>query len=253
MSDSDRQGKPRTTTTGTRRAVRAAATALAVTTAGAALTWTAVLLTGESADAGPLAPPPPACSYLPTGSGGSARLPSFDAAAAARPYTATLVTNRGTVTFEALTGRAPCATNSFAFLAGKKYFDGSRCHRLTTKGIFVLDCGDPTGQGAADPGYFFRDENLADAAYPAGTVAMSKVVPGQNGSQFFISYADPELRMPSEWTPFGKVTSGLDVLKEIAGNGTADGSTDGRPKDPVVIESVTVRQHAADSPARSTG
>ncbi|WP_344635666.1 peptidylprolyl isomerase [Kitasatospora cystarginea] len=243
MSDSDRQQNPRTATKGRRRVARAAATALAAVTACTSLAWGAVLLTGESAGAKPPAPPPPDCAYTPTGTGKSA-LPSFDSAAAARPYTATLVTNLGTVTIEALTGRAPCATNSFAFLARKGYFDGSRCHRLTTKGIFVLDCGDPTGDGKADPGYFFRDENLAGASYPAGTVAMSKVVPGRNGSQFFISYADPELRMPPEWTPFGKVTSGLDVLKKIAGNGTADGSSDGRPKDPVVIQSVTVQQRA---------
>lgn len=188
---------------------------------------------------------PTACSYTATGTATSKRpgLPVHDPARA-RPYTAELTTDRGKVVIEAFTGAAPCSTTSFAFLAGKKYFDGSACHRVTTRGIFVLECGDPAGLGTADPGYFFPDENLRDATYPAGTVAMSKAVPGRNGSQFFISYADPDFRMQPDWTPFARVVSGLDVLRKIAANGTADGSGDGRPKEPVVIRSVTIHQAA---------
>ncbi|MFE7326308.1 peptidylprolyl isomerase [Streptomyces sp. NPDC057565] len=232
-----------------KRVVKVATVALAVTATCSGLTWAAVSLTGNSVDA----KPPVACSYNLTNGAKPVGIPAFDALAAARPYTAELVTNRGTVTFEALTDKAPCATNSFSFLARKGYYDGSPCHRVTTRGIFVLDCGDPKGEGAADPGYFFQDENLDGAKYSAGTVAMSKAAPGRNGSQFFISYADPAVSMPSDWTPFGKVLSGLDVLKEIARNGTQDGSSDGRPKKAVVIKSVTVRQASVNAPREKRG
>ncbi|MFE7708224.1 peptidylprolyl isomerase [Streptomyces sp. NPDC057486] len=232
-----------------KRVVKVAAVALAVAATCSGLTWAAVSLTGNSVDA----KPPVACSYNLTNGAKTVGIPTFDAQEAARPYTAEVVTNRGTITFEALTDKAPCTTNSFSFLARKGYYDGSRCHRVTTRGIFVLDCGDPKGEGTADPGYFFQDENLDGAEYPAGTVAMSKAVPGRNGSQFFISYADPDFSMPSEWTPFGKVLSGLDVLKEIARNGTQDGSSDGRPKKAVVIKSVTVRQASVNAPREKRG
>lgn len=228
---------------GPRRAGRKVATGLAVGAACAGLTWAALSLTGATADSKP--PSTAACSYTATGGAtagakaGATALPVHDPARV-RPYTAELATDQGKVVIEAFTEAAPCSTTSFAFLAGKRYFDGGACHRLTTSGIFVLECGDPAGLGTADPGYFFPDENLDGAAYPAGTVAMSKAVPGRNGSQFFITYADPALRMPPDWTPFARVVSGLDLLRTIAANGTADGSTDGRPGRPVVIRSVTV-------------
>jgi peptidyl-prolyl cis-trans isomerase B (cyclophilin B) len=152
-------------------------------------------------------------------------------------YTATVVTNCGTITV-ALDGKAaPHTVNSFAFLAGKHYFDNTKCHRLTTSGIYVLQCGDPTGTGTGGPGYQFRDENLNGATYPAGTVAMANAGPGTNGSQFFFVYADTSL--PPSYTPFGKVTSGLDILKAIAAKGS-DPAGDGAPKQPVVITSFTV-------------
>ncbi|MFD5142892.1 peptidylprolyl isomerase [Streptomyces sp. NPDC058401] len=227
-----------------RPAVRKAATALAAAAACSGLIWSALSLTETPHDSKPAAAPAPAgCTYTPTTAGPGA-VPVHDPARA-RPYTAELVTDQGKVTIEAFTGAAPCATTSFAFLAGKKYFDGSACHRVTTSGIFVLECGDPAGgSGRTDPGYHFPDENLSGAAYPAGTVALSKAQPGRNGSRFFISYADPKLLMQPDWTPFGRVVGGLDVLRKIAANGTADGSADGRPRQPVVFRSVTVHQTA---------
>ncbi|MFF8712095.1 peptidylprolyl isomerase [Streptomyces sp. NPDC015184] len=232
-----------------KRVAEVAMVALAVTATCSGLTWAAVSLTGNGVDA----KAPAACSYNLTNGAKPVGIPTFNESAAARPYTAEIVTNRGTVTFEALTDKAPCTTNSFSFLARKGYYDGSACHRVTTRGIYVLDCGDPEGKGAADPGYFFQDENLDGAKYSAGTLAMSKTAPGRNGSQFFISYADPDFPMSSEWTPFGKVVSGLGVLKEIAGDGTRDGSTDGRPKKAVVIKSVTVRQASVNAPREKHG
>ncbi|MFE7777038.1 peptidylprolyl isomerase [Streptomyces sp. NPDC057445] len=229
------------------RVMRAAKATLAVTAVCSGLAWTAVSLTSESVDS----KPPTRCSYTPTHGKKTVGVPTYDAAAAARPYTAKVVTNMGSVTFKALTHNAPCATNSFSFLAGKGYYDNSKCHRVSTRMIFVLQCGDPAGKGSADPGYFFGDENLDGAVYPAGTVALAPATRGRNSSQFFISYADPTMRMPANWTPFGKVVSGMDVLKAIAKNGTSDGSPNAMPKKPVVIKSVTVRQEAAAGPRQA--
>jgi len=137
--------------------------------------------------------------------------------------------------------KAPHTVNSFKFLADHKYFDNSPCHRLTTQSIFVLQCGDPTGTGTGGPGYTIPDENLTGATYPAGTLAMANTgQPHTGGSQFFICYADTPL--PPQYTPFGHVTQGLDVLKKIAANGEDDsnGAGDGKPNKPVVIKTFTV-------------
>jgi peptidyl-prolyl cis-trans isomerase B (cyclophilin B) len=154
-------------------------------------------------------------------------------------YTATVVTNRGSIVLKLDAAKAPCTVNSFVYLASKKYFDATPCHRLTTAGIFVLQCGDPTGTGGGGPGYEFADENLAGAVYPAGTVAMANAGPGTNGSQFFLVYKNTTLA--PHYTPFGTITSGLDVLAKVAAAGDDDshGPGDGRPKLPVEITGVT--------------
>lgn len=154
-------------------------------------------------------------------------------------YTATLITTCGTVTVALDAARAPRTVNSFAFLAGERYFDHTRCHRITTEGIYVLQCGDPTATGMGGPGYQFPDENLAGATYPAGTIAMANAGPGTNGSQFFLVYRDAPL--PPNYTPFGRVTAGMDVLNAIAAAGVKDGSSDGAPAADVVLDSVAVR------------
>jgi peptidyl-prolyl cis-trans isomerase B (cyclophilin B) len=156
-------------------------------------------------------------------------IPTFDPVAAARPYTATLVTTAGIISFRALTTQAPCTTNSFRFLATRDYFTLTHCHRLTTQRIFVLQCGDPTGTGSGGPGYSFADENLAGATYPAGTVAMANAGPNTNGSQFFITTKDTTLS--PNYTPFGTVIAGTAVLDRIAAAGEDDqnGPGDGFP------------------------
>jgi peptidyl-prolyl cis-trans isomerase B (cyclophilin B) len=166
-------------------------------------------------------------------------------------YTATIVTNCGTIVI-ALDGKnAPHTVNSFSFLAGKGYFTDTKCHRLTTEGIYVLQCGDPTGTGSGGPGYTFKDEYLGDPAlgkprssggqtyvtYPAGIVAMANSGPDTNGSQFFLVYQDSTLG--PDYTPFGRITSGLDIVKQIAAAGSSPAG-DGAPVQPVVIESFTV-------------
>jgi peptidyl-prolyl cis-trans isomerase B (cyclophilin B) len=155
-------------------------------------------------------------------------------------YTATLNTSQGTVTLKLNAAKAPCTVNSFVFLAGKKYFDGTTCHRLTTAGIFVLQCGDPTATGSGGPGYQFADENLKGAAYPAGTVAMANAGPGTNGSQFFLVYKDTTLG--PHYTPFGTIGSGLDVIAKIAAAGSdeSNGPGDGKPKLPANISHLTI-------------
>jgi peptidyl-prolyl cis-trans isomerase B (cyclophilin B) len=158
-------------------------------------------------------------------------------------YTATMTTNRGTIVINMLNSKAPCTVNSFVSLAGQKFFDNTPCHRLTTaqSGIYVLQCGDPTGQGSGGPGYVFYTENLTGATYPAGTVAMANSGSADsNGSQFFLVYKNTPL--PANYTPFGTITSGLSVLQAVANAGTdnSTGAGDGKPKEAVQIESMTI-------------
>ncbi len=160
-----------------------------------------------------------------------------------QPYTALLVTTQGLIGFAAETDAAPCTTNSFAFLAEHGYFNLTHCHRLTEQGIFVLQCGDPTGTGSGGPGYQYDDENLTGATYPAGTVAMANAGPNTNGSQFFICWkASP---LPPLYTPFGKITTGTDVLQKIAaaGDDQQNGPGDGYPNLYAGILSVQILRH----------
>ena len=157
-------------------------------------------------------------------------------------YQATIHTNRGDVVINLLNRKATCTVNSFVYLAAKKYFNNTHCHRLSTVNPFVLQCGDPTGTGKGGPGYEFNNENLAGAKYTEGTVAMANGGPNTNGSQFFIVYKNSPLA-PS-YTPFGKVVKGLGIIQNVAraGSDNANGSGDGHPKEKVVIESVTIKK-----------
>jgi peptidyl-prolyl cis-trans isomerase B (cyclophilin B) len=156
-------------------------------------------------------------------------------------YTLTLDTNCGSIVIETDAADAPETVNSMLWLAEQGYFDSTLCHRVTTDGIYVLQCGDPTATGAGGPGYTVPDENLpaeGSANYPAGTVAMANAGPGTSGSQFFIVYEDTTL--PASYTIWGTVTSGLDVVQRVAAAGVAGGGTDGSPAAPIGIVSATV-------------
>ncbi|UQA96505.1 peptidylprolyl isomerase [Streptomyces halobius] len=169
-------------------------------------------------------------------------------------YTAKLETTCGEIELKLDAAKAPHTVNSFAFLAGKRYLDHSKCHRLVDQDIFVLQCGDPSGTGRGTPGYTIPDENLKDPrlkgnVYPAGTVAMANRYDGRDektrdsgGSQFFLVYQDSQL--PPNYTPFGTITGGMDVLKKIAEAGSrldqATGNT--APNATVVIDRATVRK-----------
>jgi peptidyl-prolyl cis-trans isomerase B (cyclophilin B) len=164
---------------------------------------------------------------------------------------ATLTTNRGDIGLTLDAASAPCTVNSFTSLASQAYFDETECHRLTTEGIFVLQCGDPTATGAGGPGYAFADELSGSETYPAGTVAMANAGPGTNGSQFFLVYEDSPL--PASYTVFGEVDAdGLEVLRGIAEAGTADGGGDGPPAEPVELTFVEIGQATPGDPAQPT-
>jgi peptidyl-prolyl cis-trans isomerase B (cyclophilin B) len=145
----------------------------------------------------------------------------------------------GDVTIAMDRTKTPCTIGSFVHLATAGYFNGTPCHRLTTSAsLKVLQCGDPTGQGSGGPGYQFDDETDSSMKYPAGTVAMANSGANTNGSQFFLVYADSTL--PPNYTVFGKITGGLDVLTKIAAKGVKGGGTDGAPAAPITITKVAV-------------
>jgi peptidyl-prolyl cis-trans isomerase B (cyclophilin B) len=157
------------------------------------------------------------------------------------PKKFTLITNCGNIVITTVGAKAPFTMTSIAALANGGYYDNSLCHRLTTQGLFVLQCGDPTATGRGGPQFTFPDENLpANTAnnYPAGTVAMANSGPNTNGSQFFLVYANTTLA-PS-YTIWGTITSGLDIVKAIAKAGAAGGAPDGKPAKTIAIQKVLV-------------
>ena len=160
-------------------------------------------------------------------------------------YQATIRTNRGNIVINLLNSKATCAVNSFVSLASQKFFNQTSCHRLVTSGIFVLQCGDPTGTGSGGPGYQFSDENLAGAKYPAGTLAMANSGPNTNGSQFFLVYKNTPGLQPN-YTPFATIVSGLKIVQNVAKAGSdnafAAQGGGGHPKEKVVIKSVTIKK-----------
>ncbi|WP_088317273.1 peptidylprolyl isomerase [Kineosporia sp. R_H_3] len=187
----------------------------------------------------------------PTAKAGEAQ--SFDAApseadARGKKFTVTVETTCGPLLMELDGSKAPKAVASFVFLAKKGYFDNTPCHRLTTEGIFVLQCGDPTGTGTGGPGYSYGPVENApkDDVYPAGTIAMARQ--GGNGdsmgSQFFLVYKDSTI--PSDnaggYTIMGTVTGGQDVVEKVAAGGVTGGGTDGAPARAVSITSTAVAQ-----------
>jgi cyclophilin family peptidyl-prolyl cis-trans isomerase len=155
---------------------------------------------------------------------------------------ATIKTSLGDVGVSLDAAKAPCSVGSFAFLIKKNYFDNTQCHRLTSGSLRVLQCGDPTGTGTGGPGYRFANENTTGATYTRGVLAMAhSQQPDSNGSQFFIVYGD-SMTLPPDYTVFGQVTSGLDVIDQVANAGSDDsnGTGDGKPKKKIEIIDVTI-------------
>ncbi|WP_129339878.1 peptidylprolyl isomerase [Cellulomonas endophytica] len=164
------------------------------------------------------------------------------ALAEGRTWTGTIALTQGEVGVELDGAAAPQAVANFVTLAQEGYFDGTECHRLTTSGIYVLQCGDPTATGTGGPGYTWGPiENAPeDDTYPAGTIAMARVGGDDSsmGSQFFLVYEDSQI--PSDtaggYTVFGRITSGLDVVQAIADAGTEAGTES--PVSDVIIQKV---------------
>ena len=173
-------------------------------------------------------------------------------------YQATINTNLGKITFNLLNSKATCTVNSFVHLAEAGYFNHTQCHRLVNSGIYVLQCGDPyatataklscsttSNIGSGTPGYDFASENLTGAKYPAGTVAMANEgTASSNGSQFFIVFKDSTSGLTASYTPFATVSSGLEIVQNVAKDGYScqyAQSGGGAPKEKVIIDSVTIK------------
>ena len=157
------------------------------------------------------------------------------------PRTFTFVTNCGNIVVTTVGAKAPITLTQLSTLARGGYFNNSLCHRLTTQGLYVLQCGDPTATGGGGPNFTYRDENLPAEGlnnYPAGTVAMANSGPGTNGSQFFLVFADTTLG--ANYTLWGTVTQGLEIVKAIAKAGVRGGGADGAPSQQIEIKRVTV-------------
>jgi cyclophilin family peptidyl-prolyl cis-trans isomerase len=178
---------------------------------------------------------------LPAADGSSPQRRSFKgepplAIDTAKRYTATMVTSKGSMTIALDPQAAPRTVNSFVFLARYHYFDGIVFHRVIPG--FVLQGGDPTGTGTGGPGYKFADELPAAGRYELGSLAMANAGPNTNGSQFFVISGPDGMRLPPSYSLFGKVVAGLDVVAAI----DAIGSSSGKPKEQVTIESVTITE-----------
>jgi peptidyl-prolyl cis-trans isomerase B (cyclophilin B) len=154
--------------------------------------------------------------------------------------TAVVDTSQGAMTFTLDRHQAPCTVANFVSLAKQKYFNSTPCHRLTTGGgLYVLQCGDPTGTGSGGPGYQFPDELTGKEKYTRGVLAMANAGANTNGSQFFIVYKNSKL--PPSYTIFGSVTAGLSVVDKVAAKGVQGGGSDGKPVSPVTIQKVTIK------------
>jgi len=160
----------------------------------------------------------------------------------------TLATNQGEIGMELDRTTAPCTVNAIEHLVDNGYYDDTVCHRLTTSGIFVLQCGDPSGAGSGGPGFQFANEYPTDelegeatspVIYPRGSIAMANAGADTNGSQFFLNYEDSPLA--PNYTYFGQISEeGLATLDGIAETGVEGGAGDGAPAEEVRIETASL-------------
>jgi len=158
-------------------------------------------------------------------------------------YAATMVTDAGTIEIDLFEDEAPLTVNNFVYLARYGFYDGLDFHRVIPD--FVLQGGDPNGDGTGGPGYRFEDELPEPEDYRAGSLAMANSGPDTNGSQFFIVTSEQGAESlvqavggTANYSLFGEVTEGMDVVAAIE----ADGSPSGTPSTVHVIESVTITE-----------
>jgi peptidylprolyl isomerase len=155
----------------------------------------------------------------------------------AKRYTATMDTSLGEIVIALDPVKAPKTVNSFVFLALNHYYDGVIFHRIING--FVCQGGDPTGTGTGGPGYQFADELPKPGQYQIGSVAMANAGPNTNGSQFFLISGPDGARLPPQYSLFGQIVKGLDVLDQMQRVKTGRGD---RPDEDVVINSVSITE-----------
>ena len=178
----------------------------------------------------------------PAADGSSERRTAFPSAPAmcidpTKQYVAEMVTTLGTMVIHLDAAAAPMTVNNFVFLARYHYYDGIIFHRIING--FMCQGGDPKGTGTGGPGYKFADELPKPGRYEVGSIAMANAGPNTNGSQFFLVSGRSGVGLPPQYSLFGKIVKGLDVLETMQGVKT--GGSD-RPAVDVVIESVTITE-----------
>jgi peptidylprolyl isomerase len=158
-----------------------------------------------------------------------------------RQYTAVILTDRGNITVQLFADEAPMTVNNFVFLAREGFYDGVRFHRVIKD--FMIQTGDPLGTGTGGPGYRFPDEPVT-RTYDKGIVAMANAGPNTNGSQFFIVHGD-NVALPPNYTIFGEVVDGLDVVDDIASvpvTASANGGEMSSPVEDIHIVGVAISE-----------
>ncbi len=179
----------------------------------------------------------------PAADGSSERRVEFDGPPpmcidASKRYTAEMVTSLGTMTIALDAAAAPNTVNNFVVLARYKYYEGIIFHRIING--FMCQGGDPTGTGRGGPGYKFGDELPSPGRYEIGSLAMANAGPNTNGSQFFIVSGPSGVGLPPQYSLFGKVVAGLDVVDTMQRVDCAPGD---KPLTDVVIQSITITEH----------
>lgn len=156
---------------------------------------------------------------------------------ASKTYQAVLSTSEGEITISLQADKTPITVNNFVYLTQQGFYDKTVFHRVI-KG-FMIQGGDPEGNGTGGPGYKFNDEPF-EGEYSRGVVAMANSGPNTNGSQFFIMHQDYAL--PPNYVIFGEVAEGLEVVDKIAEAPTASGAMgeNSKPVNPVTIDSVKI-------------
>jgi cyclophilin family peptidyl-prolyl cis-trans isomerase len=156
-------------------------------------------------------------------------------------YSATLATSEGDIEIALDPKAAPKTVNNFVFLSKQGFYDGVTFHRVIPG--FVIQGGDPDGNGTGGPGYTFEDELPEAGAYKLGSVAMANSGPNTNGSQFFIIVGQQGVQLPPSYSLFGQVTKGQDVAEKISTMAAPGTET---PEPPVTIEKVTIQEKGAE-------
>jgi cyclophilin family peptidyl-prolyl cis-trans isomerase len=160
----------------------------------------------------------------------------------ARTYAADVNTSKGKFTIALDAKAAPNTVNNFVVLSRYHFYDGIAFHRIIPG--FVVQGGDPQANGLGGPGYKFDDELPKPGSYKIGSVAMANSGPNTNGSQFFVITGDAGVSLPVQYSLFGTVTEGMDVVKNIEAVGTPATAADpgGKPTEVVTITSITIKE-----------